>query len=216
LRYFRRDSYFFSVCCRVPSGLLVEQRNKHSLVQFGADHWMPHVRCWTIIACAVPLLTSCASYKPAPIDPAQNADAIQARSLDDPRLQKFTAAAGGKPAPVLRIGAQSPWGLTTLTLAAVYYHPNLDIARAKLAAARAAVITARQVPNPSLSFEQLSYNLSVPTPSPWTVAPFVNFLIETFGKREYRTGQARALVDAARDDLNTVSWQVRGECAAPC
>ena len=174
---------------------------------------MSYTRCLVAVACAAALLTGCASYKPAPISPAQNADGIQARSLDDPRLQEFMAAAlasDGEPDSAVRVGAQPSWGLTRLTLAAVYYHPNLDIARAKLAEARAGVITAGQVPNPSLSFEELSYNASVAAPSPWTVAPVINFLIETFGKREYRTAQARALAQAARDDLATASWQVRG------
>jgi outer membrane protein TolC len=103
-----------------------------------------------------------------------------------------------------------PWDLARLTLAALYFHPNLDIARAKLAEARAGAITARQVPNPSLSFEELSYNASVGTPSPWVIAPIISFLIETFGKREYRTAAAHALAEAARDDLATASWQVRG------
>ncbi len=171
------------------------------------------MRYWILIACAVPLLTGCASYRPAPISAMKNANAIEARSLSDARLQKFIAAAlATSPQPAvsaLRDRSPPAWGLTRLTLAAVYYHPRLDLARAELAAAEAAVITARQVPNPSLSFEELSYNLSVPTPSPWTVAPVINFLIETFGKREFRTGKARALLDAARADLATASWQVR-------
>jgi outer membrane protein, heavy metal efflux system len=165
-----------------------------------------------IVVAITALLTGCASYESAAIDPAQHADAIQARSLDDPQLQKFIAAATGwneEHDRSTRVAALPPWDLTRLTLAALYYHPNLDIARAKLAEARAGVITARQSPNPSLSFEELSYNASVATPSPWTIAPIINFLIETFGKREYRTAAAQALVEAARDDLATASWQVR-------
>jgi outer membrane protein, heavy metal efflux system len=61
-----------------------------------------------------------------------------------------------------------------------------------------------------LSFEELSYNSSVATPSPWTIAPIINFLVETFGKREYRTAGAHALAEATRDGLATASWQVRG------
>lgn len=173
---------------------------------------MSRVQCFTLVASAVACLGGCASYKPAPISPAQNAAAIEARSLEDSRLQSFVVAvsqANGFADRTSHPRARPSWGLTNLTLAAVYYHPSLDIARAKLAEAQAAVVTARQIPNPSLSFEELSYNLSVPTPSPWTIAPIINFLIETAGKREYRTGQARALVDAARADLATASWQVR-------
>lgn len=164
-------------------------------------------RSLVIVAGAVTLLIGCASYEPAPLSPAQNADAIQARSLDDPQLRKFIAATGPDEE---RDRSSRPWDLATLTLAALYYHPNLDIARTKFAEARAGVIIAAQVPNPALSFEELSYNASVGTPSPWAIAPIISFLIETFGKREYRTAAAHALAEAARDDLATASWQVRG------
>jgi outer membrane protein TolC len=157
------------------------------------------------------VLTACASYKPAPISPAKNAEAIQARSLADPRLRTFISAARASDGrPDAAEGADHEWDLTTLTLAALYYHPNLDLARAQLAQARAGVTTARQVPNPSLSFEELSYRPGVSGSSAWTIAPVINFLIETFGKRGHRTKEAQALTEAARADLATVSWQVRG------
>jgi outer membrane protein, heavy metal efflux system len=127
-----------------------------------------------IVACAVTLPTGCASYKPAPISAAQNADAIQARSLDNPQLQKFIVAATGGDDEWDRSGRLPPppsWNLTRLSLAALFYHPNLDIARTKLAAARARVITAGQIPNPSLSFEELSYNTSVATLPPGRSPP---------------------------------------------
>src|ERR1700719_2226057 len=77
------------------------------------------------------------------------------------------------------------------------------------AAARAAVTTARQIPNPTVNLSTL-YNLNVAQPTPWTVGGVVNFVVETFGKRGKRTEQARALADGARWDLATASWQVRG------
>lgn len=150
------------------------------------------------------LIGACAGYRPEPLSAADQAASIEERTLDNPRLLEFISAEGA-PRPMDR-----GWDLAGLALAALYYHPDLDIARAKLAEARAGVITAGQIPNPSLSFEELSYNASVATPSPWTVAPVINFLIETFGKRQYRTKAASALVDAARADLATVSWHVRG------
>jgi cobalt-zinc-cadmium efflux system outer membrane protein len=147
------------------------------------------------------LITGCASYQPEPLSPADRAAAIGARTLDNPRLLNFIALEhGGAP-------DGKRWDLADLTLAALYYHPDLDIARAKLDAAAAGATTAAQVPNPSLSFEDLAYNATAGT---WTVAPVINFLIETFGKREYRTKQAQALVEAARSGLATASWQVRG------
>jgi cobalt-zinc-cadmium efflux system outer membrane protein len=173
---------------------------------------MPCTR-WIIATCIGLVLTGCASYKPAPISPAKNADAIQARSLADPRLRTFIAAARASDERLRAADsadADHSWDLTTLTLAALYYHPNLDLARARLAEARAGVTTAGQVPNPSLSFEELSYRPSVSGSSAWTIAPVMNFLIETFGKRRSRTKEAQAHAEAARADLMTVSWQVRG------
>src|SRR3984957_5387130 len=149
-----------------------------------------HTTSHMIIAAGLAMVcASCASYKPAPLSPVQNAQAIQARSLDDPRRQTFIAAARADGA-----AADGPvrenWNLATLILAALYFHPNLDIARADLAEARAGVDTARQRPNPSLSFEDLSYAPSAPAASAWTIAPIINFLIETAGKRTQRTAQA--------------------------
>src|SRR5437879_2740407 len=100
---------------------------------------MPRAR-WMIATCISLALIACASYKPAPISAAKNADAIQARSLADPRLRTFIAAArasSGPPDAADSAGADHAWDLTTLTLAALYYHPNLDLARARFAEARA-------------------------------------------------------------------------------
>jgi cobalt-zinc-cadmium efflux system outer membrane protein len=180
---------------------------------YGGQSRMSCLRFIVAVGSVAALLAGCASYKPAPLSPQESAAAIQARSLDDSRLQKFVAvalSAENRPAPRGESDEHFPWNLTTLTLAAVYYHPSLDIARSKLAEARAAVITARQIPNPSLSFEELSYAPGVPAASAWTVVPLINFLIETAGKRGYRTKEANALIEAARADLATASWQVRG------
>lgn len=164
----------------------------------------PAVR--TGFALALAAISGCASYSPQPISPAESARALESRSLDDERLHRFIAAGlslAGEPAPPLY------WNLETLSLAALYYHPDLDIARARLAGARAGIKTAGQVPNPSLDLG-LAYNATTATPSAWTVGLMVNFIAETFGKRRYRTAQAQYLAEAARDDLVTATWQVRG------
>ena len=158
------------------------------------------------VACATALVGGCATYRPEPISADNSAATLESRTLDDSRLQQFIElglARDGKPDPA------SPWDLSKLVLAALYYHPDLDIARAKLAASRAGVITAGQIPNPSVGVP-LTYNSTVTTPSPWTIGVMINFLLETAGRRRYRTAQARAMTEAAREDLATAGWQVRG------
>jgi outer membrane protein TolC len=157
------------------------------------------------IALALAFVCGCASYRPQPVLPAENARALESRSLDDARLRQFVAAGvslrGGTALPVY-------WNLETLSLAALYFHPDLDIARARLAAARAGVATAREVPNPALDLGS-TYNATTATPSAWTVGVLVNFIVETFAKREHRTAQARYLAEAAKDDLASATWLVR-------
>jgi len=156
--------------------------------------------------CMTLAIAGCTNYKPQPIAAAYTASRLEGRSLDDPRLNMFiTAALGARGSET-----KSTWDLARLTLAALYFHPDLDVARARLASARAGVITAGQIPNPSLDLG-LTYNTTTTSPSPLTTGPIINFLLETFGKRQYRTAQAEHLTAAARDDLATAAWRVRSE-----
>lgn len=149
------------------------------------------------------LLTSCASVPSRPLVPATSAAALDARSLGDPRLQTFLAASGAPAAP------GTPWDLRRLTLAAVFFHPDIEVADARLAVAEAAIKTAAQRPNPSFNLTP-QFNATNANPTAWTIGTAVNLLLELFGKREARTGEAKALAEAARFDVDSASWQVRG------
>ena len=150
----------------------------------------------------VAFLAGCAKYEDRPVRPAETAVALEARRLDDPRLAQFIEAA--KP------GAGKDWNLSSLTLASLYFHPELELSRARLAVAEAAVLTAKQRPNPILSFLP-SYNTTVSTPSPWTIGSVISFLVDVSGQRTAKIEQSEAMVQAAREDLATASWQVRGQ-----
>jgi len=170
----------------------------------------PIHRCGASLALALAALSGCATQRTPPpqIEPAASAHALEARRLDDPRLLRFVAAARsleeGKGEP----GRAGSWGLDELSLAALYYHPDLDLARARLAAARADAALAARGPNPSAGLS-LGYNATTAVPSPWTVGLMVDFILESFGRREARTAQAAHLADAARDDLESATWKVR-------
>lgn len=161
------------------------------------------------------LAAGCAQYQPEPISPAAGAMALETRSLNNPRLQAFIAASrettgGGRAA-----ARSTSWDLGSLTLAALYYHPDITVAQARLAAARAGVITARQSPNPvlNLAAEIDSAGVAGGIPAgaiPATLGPVVNLVLETAGKREYRSAQAEHVARAVRCDLATAGWRVRG------
>ncbi len=172
----------------------------------------PWPRRLAAAACVGVSLASCAQYRPEPLSPALNAAALDSRSLENPQLRRFLQASrASDERPV----GEPRWDLGTLTLAALYYHPDLAIARAQLAAAQADIMTSRQRPNPSVGIGAAFNTAAVagalpPGALPLTVGPVVNFLIETFGKREHRTAQAQHLAEAARADLAMAAWQVRG------
>jgi outer membrane protein TolC len=152
------------------------------------------------------VLPGCASYTAKPIAPAETAAALERRTLDDPTLSLFI----GSVAPEQSTSnSAAEWGLSRLTLASLYFHPDLEVSRARLALAKAGVTTARQLPNPTLGLSPTNHTV-ITDPSPWTVGFLVGFIVETFGKREARTAQALSLVEAARQDIATASWQVRG------
>ena len=168
----------------------------------------PALKLVAVAILATPLI-GCAVYQPASLSPAANGTALDARTLDDPRLRRFIAVEIGSAADPV-----PPWRLSTLAFAALYYDPDIAIADANLAHARAGAITAAVAPNPSLSFANVLGVGAVAGAVPAgaaavTVGPAVNFLIETFGKREDRTAQALRLADAARWDLAAAAWQAR-------
>ena len=163
------------------------------------------------LAALVVLLPGCAIYHPQPIAPAALMQSFEARSLDNPELLRYVAAhdvaqyghanVSGDPA-----GA---WDLDTLTLAAFYFSPELDVARAQASVSEAAIQAARQRPNPLLQLP-LGYTTNPGDgESPYTFGLGLDIPIETAGKRGYRIVHAQHLSNAARFHVGSVAWQLR-------
>jgi cobalt-zinc-cadmium efflux system outer membrane protein len=154
--------------------------------------------CWIAVS-----LSGCATYHAQPVAPAALMNAFDARTLDDPELRRYLAAHCG--------GACTPgvWDLNTLTLAAFYYSPTLDIARARHGTSEAVIQSAGQYPNPALQLPLGYTSNAKPGESPYTYGLGLDIPIETAGKRGYRIEQARQLSNAARFNIGNVAWQVR-------
>jgi cobalt-zinc-cadmium efflux system outer membrane protein len=160
--------------------------------------------------------SSCVRDQPVPLSPAVTAAALESRSLDDPRLRRFVLAATR---PDTSPDAPIRWDLASLTAVALYYHPDIALAEAKLAAAKAAVITANERPNPVLNFTNIVGQGLVPEAiplgaAPLTIGPAIDFVVDAFGKHDARTAEASRLEQAARWDLAAAGWQVRGRVRA--
>ena len=156
-------------------------------------------------ALAAGLLTGCVHFQAKPVVATAALAAFETRTLDAPGLQRFFEANHEAWVPPAK-----PWDLKALTLAAFYYHPDLDLARAGAAVAEAGIVTAGERPNPSVTFGP-GFNSTTPLGlvTPWILTFDFDIPIETAGKRGYRQAQARHLTDAARLNIATVAWQVR-------
>ncbi|MCL5965906.1 MAG: TolC family protein [Deltaproteobacteria bacterium] len=164
---------------------------------------------WLFVALV--LLAGCAAYTPKPIVPSETLSRFESRTLDDPGLKEFIGRNRPRDLPAW---PPAQWGLRLLTLAAFYYHPDLDVARAEWGVARAGVITAGQRPNPGAVFGP-GYNASSASGiSPWIFGFSLDVPLETAGKRGYRVARAGHLAQAARLNIAAAAWKVRSRLRA--
>jgi outer membrane protein, heavy metal efflux system len=146
-------------------------------------------------------LAGCAAqrYQAAPIVASDTASRFESRNLADTGLQSFEEKNLGHP---MSPWPPKSWDLQTLSLAALYFNPALDSARARIAGTEAALITAGARPNPSLS-------IAPGIPTPYLLTLDFAIPVETAGKRGYRIQVARSLDQATRFDLADSAWTVR-------
>jgi outer membrane protein TolC len=160
-----------------------------------------------IFICAVAALgwLGCAHFHDQPLSAEKSRADFESRSLADDGLKAFLAT---------NLPAESAlpvaWDFNHLSLVAYYFNPDLDVARAQLAGANAAGVTAGARPNPTVGVNA-AYSSTVSVPSPWIITPSLDLPIETMGKRGYRLAQSAHLSEAARCALASAAWQVRSE-----
>jgi cobalt-zinc-cadmium efflux system outer membrane protein len=164
------------------------------------------MRALAFLALAAALLAAgCVHYQAKPISPAESATALASRSLQDPGLAEFLTS-NHEPVPA----PGTPWELRALTLVAFYFQPDLDVARAELATAQAAQVTAGARSNPAVGLSAgYDTTTSVDNISPWILGFNLDIPLVTAGKRGHLIAQANGLAEAARFNLASVAWGVR-------
>ena len=159
-----------------------------------------------MVSLAGTLFAGCVRFDDKPISAAAVAEQLESRSLSDTNFKAF-----------LETNLQhtfTEWPLTrfdfpALTLAAFYFHPSLDVARAQWAVARGGESTAGARPNPVLGVTP-GYSANPPRDvSPWFPSVTLDVPIETAGKRRHRLAHAQQLSEVARLNISTAAWQVR-------
>jgi outer membrane protein TolC len=139
-----------------------------------------------LLAATTLVVAGCAHYTEQPLSSETSAVALQSRTL----------------------GA-GMWTRTRLVAAALQMQPELEVARAKVATAQAAMITAGARPNPSVGFSATNISRLLGGASPWTTGFTLDIPLETAGKRGHRVAQAQALANAAALNLSHAEWQAK-------
>lgn len=160
-------------------------------------------------------LAGCVRYRPEPLDPAATATTLDERSLEDSGLRAFVLRNLGDTTPA-RPDTILSWDLTRLTLAAFYYSPDLDVARATYGVARAGLVTAGERPNPTLSAvpartvsETERASVIEQGITPWSLSLSLDLPLELFHKRGYRIARARHAADSTLLGIAQTAWDIR-------
>jgi hypothetical protein len=91
------------------------------------------------IAITAAAFTGCVKYHPRSLDPPRSEQQFHTRTLADPGLVSFLNRANWPP-PKL--------ALEELAAVAIYFNPDLDLARAQLHTAQAAILSGKRAPQP--------------------------------------------------------------------
>ncbi len=160
-----------------------------------------------VIACGL-FLSSCAHYQPSVLDPVQVESRFAARALDAPGLAEFARSQAGNPTFAWPPTALDPDNLLSIGL---FFSTDVELARAEVAAKEAALVTAKQRINPTITVDAGRNK----TPDSVATYSFSSaFTIETAGKRGLRILEAQKALEAARLRVWEAAWATRAKVRA--
>jgi len=157
------------------------------------------------------LASGCANekYQAKPLDVSQTSAKLRSKDTTSADFHAYLIKQGYQESNL----PFAEWGLNELTLCALYYNSKLDVAKAQLALANAAVNSANQQQSPTLGGRIAHSNLANGDKNPWAFGLDVEIPIETSNKRQIRVEEAQHLAKVARIDVAETAWQLRSQIA---
>ncbi len=147
------------------------------------------------------------SYQAQPLEPELLAQHFYQRSLDSDSLRQFMTENAYR----LQQWPLQSWDNNALILAALHYHPDLLLARARYALARAAEISAGQKPNPGLGMTPEIHSDEGNSGSPISFGFLLDWPLERSAKRQARIDAASAQSDAQHTEIRQTAWVLRDQ-----
>ncbi len=161
-----------------------------------------------IIACLLMLgSTACSTqnYLARPLHAEQSVAAFRARSVTTPGLKEFLLAHGQAEWPV------TSWGLSELTLLALYFSPELRVAQAEARVAMSQAAVPRSSPSAILAPRVERHSAGS---RPWSVGIAVELPAGGGSRRGAAIEQAEFLTQAAELNAGVTAWRIRHELRA--
>ena len=163
------------------------------------------------LVCLPLTLSACSfvEYFAKPIDQEALIQKIESKHPDDVQFKQFLANNNYAPSnfPITQ------WNLDELIYCSLFFHPNLDLARAQWRAAEAAQVTAGARPLPTLGGNYGKSNNANDDISPYTYGLSIDIPVLTANKLDIRIKNAQHLSEAAKLDVAQTAWNIRAQVA---
>ena len=148
-------------------------------------------------------------YTPKLIDQLANVTKFE---LKDPLNKEFNQYLLNNGYPKERLPINQ-WGIDEFTYCALFFHPDLDVARAQWRAAQSAEGTVANLAVPTINANVSHSNDSDPTKKPFAFGLSIDIPIETANKRNLRIQNAHHLSQSAKLEVAQIAWQLRSNIA---
>jgi cobalt-zinc-cadmium efflux system outer membrane protein len=168
----------------------------------------PTARRHVLLLLVAAVAAGCSStpYKPRPLDQDAAIAEYAQRGADTEGLKAFAQANGYE-------AAQWPpaqWGLRELTLAALYFHPDIRTARAHAALAHAQQESAGLRPDFGVRLQPEYHSRDLEEDKgPWTLGIEFEIPLSAQNRTDARVERGAFLADAADLDVANAAWEVR-------
>ncbi len=148
-------------------------------------------------------------YQAKPIDAPANLVRLAEKDPNSLAFQQFLIKHGYK-ADQLPVQA---WGLEELIYCALFFHPNVDLAKAKSKAKELSLATAASSPIPTVNTKLARSNDPDPAKKPYALGLSIDLPIDIANKSEIRVENAKYLADIAQLQLAQTAWELRDSVA---
>lgn len=143
-------------------------------------------------------------YQPKPLSPEQSQAAFHKRSLKAPDLKAFLALQN-----VAVPQQDAAWSLNSLVNTALFFHPDLALARAQYQTSQLAIKQGKLKKLPTVNTQIARSNRENGDIDPFAFSLSIDLPVQTNNKQAIRVAGLTHISDRAKLDIAQTAWQIR-------